>query len=298
MILSLTPNLTLDRVLTLDRPLQAGQLHRVTQISVAAGGKGVNLARVVRALGGEVRVAGVVAGFNGQHFRALLRAEGLNGELVEGDGETRECQIMLDPGGGHPTEVNEAGFVVTADQWDMVMRSIALSGAGTVAVCGSLPPGCTREQFTQLIERLNRPAVDSSGLGLEAALEAGASLIKPNEHELRALTGTDSLASARDLRARSGVDILLTQGERGAAFVGEQVLQAQAPQIEVKNPVGSGDSVLGAFLHARAQGQSPQDALKLGIGAGSANALLGGPLNFDAAVAHDLAAQVRVVEVP
>ena len=98
-----------------------------------------------------------------------------------------------------------------------------------------------------MLRRLSRPVVDSSGAGLEAAIEAGASLIKPNEHELEGLTGSGSLESARELHRRSGVQVLLTRGERGAALIGEEVWEVEAPQIEVRNPVGSGDTLLGPF---------------------------------------------------
>lgn len=291
MIIALTPNLSLDRVLTLDKPLTVGSLHRAPSLNVAAGGKGVNLARVVRAFGGEVVVAGFVAGFNGQRFRYLLQEEGLAGVLVPGEGETRECHILLDAQGGHPTEINEMGFAVTDGMWNELLGSLP---PGMVAVCGSLPPGCTREQFRGVLRRLNSPVVDGSGVGLEVALDSGARLIKPNEHELKALTGDDSLDSARDLHARTGVSVLLTLGERGAAYIGNEVWQADAPRIDVKNPVGSGDSFLAAFLHAQQAGETVPDALRLAIGAGSANAMLGGPLKFDALVARELAAQVHL----
>ena len=291
MILALTPNLSLDRVLTLDRPLAAGQLHRVPTVRVATGGKGVNLARAVRALGGESGVAGVVAGFNGQRFRALLEEERLPGWLLEGHGETRECHILLDPQGGSPTELYEAGFAVLDAEWDALL---ALLPAGQTVVCGSLPPGCSPEQFTALLGRLDRPVVDSSGPGLRAAVEAGVPMIAPNTRELAQLTGSSTLEAAQNLYRRSGVRVLLTRGEAGAAYAGEETWEAQAPEIEVRNPVGSGDTFLGAFLHARQQGDSVQSALRLAVGTGSANAMLGGPLNLRAEVARDLAGRVQV----
>ncbi len=291
MIVALTPNLTLDRVLTLDRPLVVGQLHRVPGVSVAAGGKGVNLARAVRAFGGHVTVAGVVGGFNGRKFEQLLQIEGLSGVLEHGDGETRECHILLGEAGEHPTELYEAG---PPFQPGAVRRLVARLPHGQVAVCGSLAPGTTQAAFVGLLRQLHRPVVDSSGVGLQAALEAGAALIKPNEHELEGLTGSASVQAAHDLYRRTGVAVLLTLGERGAAYIGQELWEVAAPQIEVLNPVGSGDSLLGAFLHARQQGQSIPDALRLGVAAGSANALLGGPLHFRAEVARELLPQVRL----
>lgn len=291
MITALTPNLTLDRLLTLDRPLVAGQLHRVPQVTVAAGGKGVNLARAVRAFGGEVQVAGVVSGFGGQHFRHLLSSEGLSGVLEDGEGETRECHILLGGSGAHPTELYEAG---PAFQPQATARLLARLPHSQVVVCGSLAPDTPMADFVSLLRNLTRPVVDSSGSGLAAAVEAGAALIKPNEHELEHLTGRSDLASARDLYRRTGVAVLLTRGERGAAYVGEEVWEAQAPTVDVSNPVGSGDSALGAFLYARQRGELPGDALRLAVAAGSANALLGGPLRFRAEVAYNLLPQVQL----
>ena len=288
MIVAWTPNLSLDRTVRLNRPLVAGQLHRVTGLTVAAGGKGVNLARAVRAFGGPVCVAGVVGGFNGQHFRALLDGEGLSSVLEEGKGETRECQALLEAG-GHPTEINEAG---PAYQPDTVARLLARLPQGQMVICGSLAPGTPTAAFTETLRGMKNlsggPVVDSSGAGLEAALEAGASLIKPNEHELAGLTGSGTLDSARELHRRTGVQVLLTRGERGAAFVGEAIWEVEAPHIDMNNPVGSGDTLLGTFLWARQSGLSIPDALRLAVAAGSANAMLGGPLKFRAEVAREL----------
>lgn len=278
-------------MLIVDRPLAAGQLHRVANVTVAAGGKGVNLARAVRALGGESGVAGIVAGFNGQRFRALLDAEGLPGWLIGGTGETRECHILPDPRGGPPTELYEAGFSVQETEWDALL---ALLPVAQTVVCGSLPPGCSPEVFRGLLGQLERPVVDSSGVGLRTAVEASVAMIKPNAHELEQLTGSNTPEAAYDLYHKTGINILLTRGEAGAVYVGEETWEALAPEVDMKNPVGSGDAFLGAFLHARQEGDSVPDALRLAVGTGSANALLGGPLNLRAEVARELAGRVRI----
>src|SRR5919109_3810225 len=103
-IVAFTPNLSLGRTLELDRRLTPQKLHRVRVTHEAAGGGGVNLARVVKALGGEAIVAGFLAGWNGKKFRRLLSSEGLSGIFQEVEGETRECHILLD-GRPYPTEV-------------------------------------------------------------------------------------------------------------------------------------------------------------------------------------------------
>lgn len=291
MIVALTPNLTLDRVVHLDRVLRPGELHRAPQVQVSAGGKGVNLARAVRAFGGDVCVAGVVSGFNGAHFRNLLHLEGLNGILEEGEGETRECHILLDQGNGHPTEIYEAGPPYAPAANAQLQNRLP---AGQIVICGSLAPSTPLRTFREMLRTLDRPVVDSSGIGLEAALEGGAALIKPNQHELELLIGRGTVEGACDLYHRSGVTVLLTLGAAGAVYVGAEIWEAQAPAVEVRNPIGSGDTLLGAFLQARISGQDVAEALRIAVAAGSANAHLGGPAYFRADVARELASQVHL----
>lgn len=109
MFVTLTPNPALDRVLSLRQPLEPRALHRVADVREQAGGKGVNVSRVLRALGAEVTNAAVVGGFNGQKFAHLLEAEGLPGLLeFAAGGETRECQIITAPGATPPRSTSRA----------------------------------------------------------------------------------------------------------------------------------------------------------------------------------------------
>ena len=279
---TLTPNLALDRTLTLSHPLTPEALHRVTQVREVAGGKGVNVARVLKVLGADVTVAGFLGGFNGQKFRHLLGREGLTGLFETVGGETRECHILLDEH-AHPTEVYEKGPVVTKSDWRNLVKRLPV---GQVIVSGSLPAGIAPEDFQELLRELQKPVVDSSGDALRAALEAGVALVKPNRAELDSVipvTGdsvkdsvNNSVSAAQTLFEHYGVPILLTLGADGAAYVGEEVQVCPAPQVEVVNPVASGDSLLAAFLWARAEGWSVKRALQLGVAAGAENAACGG----------------------
>ena len=176
------------------------------------------------------------------------------------------------------------------DHPDLSMREVVDGLTGALA---SLPDSASRGQ---LLERLTAAATiktDATSDRLRS-VEVGAAMIKPNAHELEALTGSGTLDAARALHRRSGVTVLLTRGAGGAAYIGEELWEAQAPPVEVRNPVGSGDTLLGAFLQARVAGRNVPDALRLAVAAGSANAHLGGPAHFRAEVAHELAAQVRL----
>lgn len=278
--ITLTPNLALDRTLTLNSPLTPENLHRVGKTSEVAGGKGVNVARTLRVLGAEVTVTGFLGGFNGHKFRHLLTQEGLTGVFGEVEGETRECHILLD-GRSHPTEVYEGGPLVTAGDWRLLIERLP---AAQLIISGSLPAGLAPDTFGKLLQELpHKPVVDSSGHALRVALEAGVALVKPNLAELQSLlsvsnnsVSSNGITEAGTLYDVYGVPILLSLGAAGAAYVAEETLIVSAPKIQVLNPVASGDCLLAAFVWARAEGWSLLDALRLGVAAGAENAAAGG----------------------
>lgn len=285
----LTPNPALDRVLYLARPVQSQEMQRVTAVREQAGGKGVNAARVLRALGAEVVCAAVLGGFNGQKFAALLQAEGLRGVLEYAQsGETRECQIMASPQ-GHPTEVNELGL-----PYDMAAlgRLLERVPEGKRVISGSLAPGCTPDDFAALLRTWQPVAVDTSGAALETALKSRVPLVKPNQAELAAVAGAGDLAAAQRLYAQSGTRLLVTRGGAGAWLVGPEVWEAVPPQLEVSNPVGAGDSTLAGFLWAEAEGLPPQEALRWAIASGSVCAMLGGPQHVTRGAVEEMAGWV------
>ncbi len=310
-IVALTPNPALDRTLTLGRALEPGTLHRVAHVREAAGGKGVNLARAVAALAGPghasdgadparaaVVVAGPLAGFNGRKFRALLETEGLSGALTDVNGETRACTIVVD-GSAHPTELNEAGPEVGEAAWRALLADLP---DGRLAVSGSLPPGTPAGVFAALLaQRPGGIVVDAHGPALLAALEAGAELVKPNRRELEELarllglaSPEDPLATAVELRRRYGARVLATLGDEGALLVADEHRHAHAPHVDVTNPIGSGDCLLGAFLWAEEAGEPAERALALGVAAGADNARRGGGGTVDGAAVRELARSVRV----
>ena len=271
-IVAFTPNLALGRTLELQRELTPGELHRVRVTHEAAGGGGVNLARVVRALGGEAIVAGFLAGWNGRKFRQLLSSESLQGVFREVKGETRECHILLD-GRPHPTEVYESGPTVSGEDWEELIRALP---PGRIVVSGSLPPGITTETFRTLLRQFpSRPVVDASGSTLAAALEAEVALVKCNQAELADVIGRDSaggVEEATELFRRYQTPILLTQGATGATLIDHESYWAKPPEISIRNPVCSGDSLLGAFLWGLARGHTSAEALRMGVAAGAENA--------------------------
>jgi fructose-1-phosphate kinase PfkB-like protein len=142
-------------------------------------------------------------------------------------------------------------------------------------ISGSLPPGITPDFFRSLLREFpRRPVVDTSGPTLVAALEAKVALVKANHAELAGVVGRDSagVEEAIELFQEYQTPILLTQGASGAALIGRESYWAKPPEITVRNPVCSGDSLLGAFLWELAQGYTSAQALRMGVAAGAENA--------------------------
>lgn len=287
--MTLTPNPALDRVLQLPEPLTPRELHRVIKVREQAGGKGVNVSRVLRALGAEVVNAAVVGGFNGQKFARLLEDEGLPGllEFVP-DGETRQCQIITAPG-GHPTEVYEPGPPYDASSLKRLLDRLP---PATRVISGSLPPQCSQEEFAALLREWTPHAVDTSGPALKTALACGVGLVKPNQAELSAVAGGGDWQTAQRLHAQSGTALLVTRGAEGAWLVGKEVWEAIPPVLHVDNPVGAGDSTLAGFLWAEEQGHPPHEALRWAIASGSVCAALGGPQHLTHQAVAEMLPQV------
>ena len=271
-VIAFSPNLALDRTMQLKQDLSIGQLNRVETVQVRAGGKAINLARVLSKLDDEVLATGFLAGLNGKKFQKLFEAEGLNGHFHYLTGETRECHTILGLS-GHPTEINEPSFEVSIDDWQKLVDSLP---AGELVISGSLPK-LIEANFTSLLSELKqKPIVDTSGQALLAAFRAEVKMVKPNQAELRAIASGDSITAAKSLYKKYAVPILLSLGKDGAAYIAKQSYFVKALKIEAKNPVASGDSFLTAFLWASRQDWSIAESLKLGVAAGMENAVSGG----------------------
>src|SRR5262249_29833024 len=141
-ILCVTPNPALDR--TLEVPtLRPGAVMRATSERVAAGGKGVNVARALSALGGQARSMGAPGGANGRILADLATAEGLEAVWTWCEIETRSCLILVDSAARQATVINEAGPRLSAGDWMRFCAEVLAKATGAQAVCisGSVPPG-------------------------------------------------------------------------------------------------------------------------------------------------------------
>lgn len=295
MIVTLTAHPALDRTMALAAPLRAGEVQPALSSREDAGGKGINVSRVVHAAGAPT--VAVLPLDPGDVFAPLLHATGLPVRPVPVAGNVR-VNLALTAPTGETTKINLPGVAPTESEAAALVAAVvdASRHARWLVLAGSLPPGVPDGFYVDVIRAVRgrwgadapRVAVDTSGPALHAVLESGApDLIKPNDDELTELTGhgfdaAGDLADAvRDVArrlvpAKAGA-ALVTLGAAGAVLVtAEGAWYGAPPPIRARSTVGAGDSTLAGFLLAHAAGAEPAECLRHGIRYGAAAASLPG----------------------
>lgn len=283
MILTVTMNPSIDVSYPLDQ-LHIDTVNRITDVSKTAGGKGLNVSRVLNQLGAPITATGVIGGHFGNYLTAQLDKDGINHSFSKIAGETRSCIAILHE--GKQTEILESGPEVSEEEQAEFVANFEklLTETTYITISGSLPKGIDHNFYAHLIEKAAQADVkvllDTSGLTLKTSIESAHKpfLIKPNETEIADLLGKEITSEADLIEALEdeefeGIEwIVVTLGADGALVKKEKFYyRVEIPKIEVKNPVGSGDSTIAGLAYAFYQNQSPEDVIKTGMVAGMLN---------------------------
>jgi tagatose 6-phosphate kinase len=255
MILTVTPNVALDITYRVDQ-LTPGASHRVRGVKERAGGKGLNVARVLHALGHDIMIFGFVGRATAAVVTTDLARGGLAHELISIEGPTRRSVAVVDSGSGEATLFNEPGPRVPTTRWEDLeaMLTARLPEATALVVSGSLPPGANDDACARLVRlaAAHRVTVlvDTVGEALLQAAAAGADIVKANSSELLDTTGlSDVTAAATALRRRGAKAVVASLGEAGmTAFTPGGSWRAAPPTRIVGNPTGSGDAATAALI--------------------------------------------------
>ena len=316
MILTLTPNPSLDRTVSLPGPLQRGAVQRLTGVVMEPGGKGVNVARVL-SNAGRAATAVLPAAENDPILTALgaLELPGLTVRSVPVAGPARINTAVTEPD-GTTTKLNELGAGLNEEEIDAVeqalLEALTLTGVSAEAdthhwavLSGSLPPGAPARWYARLVGLLReaapglRIAVDTSDeplAALAAELPGSApDLIKPNGEELGQLAGLpadramaleegavegnyEPVVDAARLLVGLGIGaVMVTLGPAGAVLVtADGAWHATAPEVPVVSTVGAGDSSVAGYILADVNGGDEAERLRTAMAYGSAAASLPG----------------------
>ncbi|WP_105975174.1 1-phosphofructokinase family hexose kinase [Streptomyces geranii] len=261
MILTVTLNTALDITYRVGE-LRPYASHRVTSVTEHPGGKGLNVARVLAALGHEVTVTGFTGGRTGRAVQEQLTATpGVLDALVPVSGSTRRTITVVDDGAGAPnatdaTHLNEPGPHITPAEWSAFqdVYEELLPSVSAVALCGSLPPGVPVGAYAQLVRVARASGVpvllDTSGEPLRRGVAARPDLVKPNAAELAELTGShEPSRAAQDVRGRGARAVVASLGPNGLLAATPEGHWRATPPARVRgNPTGAGDSVVAGLL--------------------------------------------------
>ena len=285
MILTVTLNAAIDRTLAVPN-FHVGRRHRAVEQTAVAGGKGVNVARALRALGRPVLATGTAGGGTGARVIELLDEEGITNDFIRIHDESRMSTAVIDPTDGVTTEINERGPALSNAERDRVVERILYlaQGAQIVVLCGSLPRGVPVELYGQLVEDLKRLGVttvlDTEGEPLRVGTRSGPDLVTPNLIEAEELVGhefaddEDRLNGVREIVALGARDAVITYESGCVGLLGGDSAERVAYRVSVEpreplSPIGAGDAFLAGYVAGLYEGKGAEDCLRLATACGA-----------------------------
>jgi 1-phosphofructokinase/tagatose 6-phosphate kinase len=293
---------------------QTGFKHRASESLTLPGGKGVNIARALKALGQPVVATGLVGGRAGQQIVEGLQRENVLNDFVHIGGESRTSTAVVDPTTMTQTEVVEYGPVVTEQETEALLDKVEYlaKGARFVVLAGSLPRKVSEDFYAAVLQRIRRHrcfvVLDSAGEPLRRGVRGRPNLVIPNLREAEDLVGHEfhddqDIVDATALMCEMGARNVIVKTQYGcvARFqLGrkQRVFRASiAPLQTVVSTVGSGDALLAGFISARFRKLDLSECLRHGLAAGAANTQRYGAGVLDAGLAAELVESADVTEL-
>ena len=287
MIVTLTANPAIDKTVTVDRLVFEDRAY-IQSTTESAGGRGINASRVLHSFGAETLAILVSGGLGGERLEELLASAGFPTEVVRISHQIRNNLTISDQQ-GLSVKLNERGPEIAAEEIEALERAVArrLGQAQWLMICGSVPPGVDPAFYCRLIELARaknvKTLLDTDGDALLHAIEAGPTVVKPNQQEAERLLNRalitrahfrDAVMRIKELGAES---VMLSLGSRGVvATQGGQIIEAVPPRIDALCPIGAGDASAAAFVWADTKGHNFAECLRWSVAAGTASAALPG----------------------
>lgn len=270
---------TLQRTIEYDT-FRPGEVNRARKVSVAASGKATNTARVLKILGADPLILSFAGGANGNTVRDLLEKERIPCRWVGTEAETRICQTLLSGDTGDGTELVEDSPPLSAGEWKAFVKTFAglQGGFDLIVFSGNLPPYAPQDIYAELLSLTDRKKVliDTYGGPLLAVLEHRPAFVKINAEELRkTFKSTAPIGElAEELMALGAGAVGITQGKAPAFLFESGTSYAfKVPQIEARNPIGSGDAVNAGTVYALSKDHSLVEAFVFGLACGTSKAM-------------------------
>lgn len=288
MIGTITMNVAIDKVYVVKCENTPGEVMRVAECYYSPGGKGLNVARVAKAVGEEVLAGGIIGGHAGQWVQEALIEARMACDFEHVEGETRSCINIIEPS-GRQTEFLEPGLCVEPEALERFVERFEniVDKCDVITISGSVPRGVDETLYPRLVEickKKNKPVLlDTSSKLLIEGVKSLPTLIKPNADEIRQLLNKadmdlkdfDAIAEAATELHKTGIPyVAVSLGGDGCIVACDQgVIRAYPPKITPVNVTGCGDSMIAGFAHGFAQAWDIEKTLAFATAVSAANAL-------------------------
>ena len=279
MIYTITLNPGLDYIVEMP-DFKYGKTNRAVSERFRPGGKGLNVALVLKRLGEEAKAFGFIGGFSGQKLKRIMDESGVECDFVEVEGNETRINVKLVT--DRVTELNGRGLSLQEKEKQILKERIEkLSEDDMLVLSGTLPKGADSSYYKELMSYAKCPAVlDTAGEALLSALPLRPFLIKPNEEEIAELSGIEDpseeeiVACVRELQQKGARHVLVSRGKDSAVLVTEdgRVFKACPPDTGDRTavyPIGAGDSLVAGFIHASRTFSDPEDWLRYSLACGT-----------------------------
>ncbi|HMD49219.1 MAG TPA: hexose kinase [Bryobacteraceae bacterium] len=287
MILTVTINPSVDRNIQVDRLVFEDRAYILSR-SESAGGRGMNASRVLDSFGAKTLAVVTSGGASGQRLEKLAAKAGFPVKVVPIQNESRVNLTITDKQ-GLALRLNEQGPVITPEELTRLEKAVEsrLESATWLMLCGSIPPGVSSDFYTKLIgmarKRKVKTMLDTDGDALLHGIEAGPSIVSPNQPEAERLlnraliTRAQFLEAAQRIKAMGAESVMLSLGGRGVVAVNDnQLLEVIPPRTDAVSPLGAGDALAAAYVWAASKRKDFADCVRWAVAAGTASAKLPG----------------------
>ncbi|MDD7730339.1 MAG: 1-phosphofructokinase [Clostridia bacterium] len=309
MIVTVTMNPAIDKTVEIER-LRHGGLNRIQKVEYDAGGKGINVSKTIRELGGKSVAMGFLAGNSGKTIANVLGEKGIENDFVWVEGETRTNTKVYEKD-GTLTELNEPGPAVTEAAVEKLLEKLEeYAGKDTLFVLsGSIPDGVPKDIYARITRRVHekgsRVLVDADGELFRIALEARPDMIKPNRVELEELFGLAADAcdeelwkAARSLQNQGIETIAVSMGKEGAMFfIGEYQAKCPALSVKIHSTVGAGDAMVAALAYAWEQKTEKEKMVRMCMAVSAGAVMTVGTKPPSAELVETLKKQVEIENI-
>lgn len=282
MIYTVTFNPSLDYIVTVE-DFKLGLTNRTSSEQMLPGGKGINVSTVLKNLGVESTALGFIAGFTGEEIARRVEAMGMKSDFIRVKEGISRINVKLASIDG--TEINGSGPSIKPEEAEELMKKLDVLGEGDILVlAGSIPGSMPDDTYRRVLARLEgrnvMAVVDATRDLLVNVLEYRPFLVKPNNHELGEIFGTELrdrasvIPYAKKMQEMGAQNVLVSMAGEGAVLAAADgsVYEAPAPKGRLINGVGAGDSMVAGFLAGWMERQDYRYAFHMGISAGSASA--------------------------